>query len=78
MSRKQKLTLSIDPEVVRRAKELARRWDTSVSALVEARLRGLTGSGSADTPLVARLRGALPPEADREEHRRHLTEKHAP
>lgn len=78
MSGKRKLTLSIDPEVIRRAKALARRWDTSVSALVEARLRGLTEGAEADTPLVARLRGVLPPEAGREEHRRHLERKHGP
>ena len=73
---KHKLTLSIDEDVVRRAKRLARQRNTSVSALVEERLRGLTEDRSDSTPLVARLRGALPEDVSREEHRRHLREKH--
>lgn len=76
MPGKQKLTLSIDEDVVRRAKALARRWDTSVSALVEEGLRGLAEDPTADSPLVARLRGVLPGEADRAEYRRHLDEKY--
>lgn len=77
MSGKQKLTLSVDEDVIRRAKALARRWDTSVSALVEARLRGLTEADAEDSPLVARLRGVLPADADRDAYRRHLEEKHS-
>lgn len=77
MTRKQKLTLSIDEEVVRRAKQLARQWDTSVSGLVEQSLRGLAETGrSADPPLVAELRGSLPEDVDREAYRQHLEEKH--
>lgn len=78
MATKKKLTLSIDRDVIRRAKELARQWDTSVSGLVEERLRMLTepdrqpGRG-----LVDRLRGTLPPDVRREEHRERLEEKHA-
>lgn len=78
MPGKQKLTLSIDPEVVRRAKALAREWETSVSSLVEARLRSLTEpTPSGETPIVSRLRGVLPPDVDRREHRGHLEEKHS-
>lgn len=77
MADKKKLTLSIDEDVIRRAKALARRWDTSVSALVERRLRGLSEDTAEDTPLVAKLRGALPEDVDREDHRRHLEEKHS-
>lgn len=76
MSEKKKLTLTISEDVIRRAKELARQWDTSVSGLVEEGLRGLTESRQPDTPLVGELRGSLPPGADREEYRRHLREKH--
>lgn len=76
MAGKKKLTLSIDEDVIRSAKALARRWDTSVSSLVEQRLRGLTEDTSEDAPLVARLRGLLPEGAGRGEHRRHLEEKH--
>lgn len=77
MSSKKKLTLSIDEDVVRRAKALARRWDTSVSALVEHRLRGLTEDTAEETPLVAELRGVLPEDAGRRDHRRHLEEKYS-
>lgn len=78
MATKRKLTLSIDPEVIRRAKELARRWDTSVSGLVEQGLRGLTESHRPEgTPLVEALRGTLPPGVRREEHREALEERHA-
>lgn len=76
MADKKKLTLTISEDVIRRAKELARQWDTSVSGLVEEGLRGLTESREPDTPLVAELRGSLPAEAHREDHRRHLREKH--
>lgn len=76
MAEKRKLTLSVDADVIRRAKALARRWDTSVSAVVEEGLRGLTGERPGATSLVARLRGVLPEHADREDHRRHLEEKH--
>lgn len=73
---KHKLTLSIDEDVVRRAKRLARQRDTSVSALVEERLRGLTEERDESTPLVAELRGSLPEDVSLEEYRRHLEEKH--
>ncbi len=76
MTRKQKLTLSIDEEVIRRAKQLAREWNTSVSGLVEESLRGLAEREGDETPLVAELRGALPEDVSREDHRRHLEEKH--
>lgn len=75
---KDKLTLTVDREVIRRAKELARRWDTSVSGLVEERLRALTEpEGSRDSPLVDGLRGTLPSDVRLEEHREALEEKHA-
>lgn len=77
MADKKKLTLSIDEDVIRRAKALARRWDTSVSALVEQRLRGLSEGTAEDTPLVAELRGVLPEDVGREDHRRYLEEKHS-
>lgn len=76
MSPKKKLTLSIDEDVVRRAKMLADRWDTSVSGLVEQGLRGLTGEQQSETPLVDELRGTLPSDASRDEYRRHLESKH--
>ncbi len=81
MAEKRKLTLSIDEDVIRRAKALARRWDTSVSAVVEQGLRGLAERSSGEErgtggSLVARLRGVLPEDAGRDAYRRHLEEKH--
>ncbi|HKK27406.1 MAG TPA: DUF6364 family protein [Gemmatimonadota bacterium] len=81
MPRKGKLTLSIDRDVIRRAKALARRWGTSVSALVEKRLRGLTDEEpreTSGTSIVSELRGILPRDASVEEHRLHLEQKHSP
>lgn len=76
MASKTKLTLSVDRDVVRRAKELARVWGTSVSSLVEQRLRGLTEPARDGTSLVDELRGTLPSDLDVEAYRRHLEEKH--
>lgn len=85
MADKRKLTLSVDEDVIRRAKTLARRWGTSVSALVEESLRGLAEAGPGEDSeevaggresLVARLRGILPEDAGRDAYRRHLEEKH--
>lgn len=78
MTTKGKLTLSIDRDVIRRAKELARRWDTSVSGLVEERLRSLTDpEHGGEARLVDELRGTLPSDVRLEEHRESLEEKHA-
>lgn len=77
---KSKLTLSVDEKVTERAKEFARRRDTSVSALVErflARLNALDRAAAAElTPIVSRLRGLGRPSGGRAEYRRHLEEKH--
>ncbi|MBX6332396.1 MAG: hypothetical protein IRY91_11165 [Gemmatimonadaceae bacterium] len=77
---KTKLTLSVDGEIVKRAKEFADRHDTSVSALVEDFLRRLEGGArwpaGEGAPIVARLRGLGAPSGGREEYRRHLEEKY--
>lgn len=62
-----KLTLVVDPAVVRRAKAYAALHDTSVSTLVEAFLRNLTAESSTDPgnqpaswpPITRSLFGAL-------------------
>lgn len=56
-----KLTLNVDDDVVRRAKEFAEGRATSVSALVERFLDTLTRmpESEEDTPILRRLRGSL-------------------
>lgn len=72
-----KLTLSVDPQVVKRAKASAKRRGTSLSQLVE-RFLDLWSKGSGEhgeTPVLRRLRGSLSG-ADPAAYRRHLLEKH--
>ena len=67
-----KLTLSVDKNVIERAKRFSRRQRKSLSKLVEGYLRELTGvsSGREDiTPKVAALSGVIPPGAIRGERR---------
>lgn len=73
---KTKLTLSVDPDVVARAKRFSERNQTTVSRLVEEFLSGLEDSVDASTPVSDRLRGVLPTSVSREDHRTHLEEKH--
>lgn len=76
-----KLTLSVDPSVVKRAKDYAARRGTSVSRLVEGYLDVLSRPPVAGdppvTPLLARLRAELKgvnldPDADTAMRRRIL------
>ena len=84
-----KLTLVVDPSVVRRAKSYASSHATSVSALIEAYLRQLTESDRRDItddprswpPLTRRLYASLKTEErqdiDYEKLKlQHLTEKY--
>ena len=84
-----KLTLVVDPRVVRRAKSYASSHDTSVSALIEAYLKQLTESDrdtiSVDPqswpPLTRKLFGSLrgerPQEVDYDRLKtEYLTEKY--
>jgi len=73
---KKKLTLSIDENVIRRAKRFSRRHDTSVSQLVTDFLSGLDDESSEFTPTVSRLRGLLSSDASVEDYHRHLEEKY--
>jgi hypothetical protein len=73
-----KLTISVDAEVIARAKRFAEQHGTSVSALVERYLDLLTQPATVgvDQPKVlARLRGILGG-VDPDEHRRHLERKY--
>lgn len=57
-----KLTLSVDPVVIERAKRYAEIRGTSVSQLVEQMLDVMSATAGADhdaPPVLARLRGAI-------------------
>ena len=74
-----KLTLSVDDEVVQRAKEWAVRQGTSVSRLVEDFLREAAATGEESDgvppPVLRRLRGCLKG-VDVAAHRRHIEAKY--
>ena len=73
-----KLTLSIDDDVVSRAKLYARQRGVSISKMVEAYLDTLatpTAKSSANAPILNRLRGSLR-RADRDDYRKHLAVKY--
>jgi post-segregation antitoxin (ccd killing protein) len=55
---KQKLTVTIDRELVPRAKRFARERGVSVSSLIEGALREMTAD-EADTSFSAKWRGRL-------------------
>ena len=73
---KTKLTLSVDKALIVRAKRFSRRNDTTVSELVSRFLASLDDDRDRAAPITSRLRGVLPADVEREEHRRHLEVKH--
>ena len=73
-----KLTLSIDPSVVVRAKRYAKKSGVSISQMVEAYLDTVTASEAPDresSSFAASFRGILKT-GDREEYRAHLVKKY--
>lgn len=75
-----KLTLSVDDEVVLRAKRYAKQHRASVSEMVEAYLNAVAsprvGPGvKKDTPILRSLRGILK-RADPKDYRRYLENKY--
>jgi hypothetical protein len=72
-----KLTLSVNPAVVSRAKRYAKRQGVSVSRLVEVYLSSISEPPAAVDlpPLVTSLRGILK-KADTEAYRKHLAGKY--
>ena len=73
-----KLTLSVDDEVVSRAKQYAKRRGVSVSEMVEAYLAAVAEPPSSATgaaPILRMVRGVLK-DADIEEYRKHLAAKY--
>ncbi len=73
---RKKLTLSVDEDVIRKAKRYSRRHDTSISRLVTEFLSLLSDEEGFESPVVSRLRGVLPSEVSVDEYRDHLVEKH--
>jgi hypothetical protein len=70
-----KLTLTIDEEVVRRAREYSDARQTSISRLVNSFLAGLTVQEPRDLhPVIQRLAGLLPSDTDEADYYRHLEE----
>lgn len=72
-----KLTLSVNPAVVSRAKRYAKRQGISVSRMVEAYLASVSEQPPPTElpPLVASLRGTLKKAAS-EAYRQHLSKKY--
>jgi hypothetical protein len=72
-----KLTLSVEKDVVSRAKRYAKRQGVSVSEMVEAHLAAVAAPprGPRHSPILHSLRGSLK-KADLEEYRSHLTQKY--
>lgn len=78
MSAKKKLTLSVDEDVIEKARRYSRQHNTSISQLVTTYLRHLDSpSDQAFSPLVQRLRGILPSDTSLDEYRKHWEEKHS-
>jgi hypothetical protein len=72
-----KLTLSVDPDVVQRAKQYAAERGTSVSELVQQYLDLLARPlPASDMPPVLRLLHGAGKGASVDAHRRHLERKH--
>jgi hypothetical protein len=72
-----KLTLSVDPEVIRRAKRVAKQRGTSVSRMVQTYLELVSRSPAVgeDPPVLRRLRGSLKG-ASVDDYHRYLREKY--
>jgi hypothetical protein len=72
-----KLTLSIDEQVVLRAKRYAQARGTSVSRLVETMLHLMSAPAavSGSSPVLGRLRGSLK-RGSVDDYRRHLARKY--
>jgi len=78
MPSKKKLTLSVDEQVIERARRYSVRHKTSISQLVTTYLSQLDSPSDEDfSPLVRRLRGILPRDVELEDYHRYLEEKYS-
>lgn len=71
-----KLTLSVDEDVIDRARRYSQQHNTSISRLVTNYLAQLSSASGAATPIVSRLRGILPSDINLDEYKEHLEEKY--
>ena len=70
-----KLTLSVAPEVVERAKQYAKKRGTSISAIVEAHLKGLASREGEEPPILKSLYGILK-KGSEQDYRHYLERKY--
>lgn len=72
-----KLTLSVDGQVISRAKRYAKQHGVSVSEMVEAYLAAVAAPSppTRDTPILRSLRGSLQ-KGDPSEYKKHLAAKY--
>jgi hypothetical protein len=78
MSSKKKLTLSVDEQVIERARRYSVRHNTSISQLVTTYLSELDSPSDQEfSSLVHRLRGVLSQDVEIEDYHRHLEEKYS-
>jgi hypothetical protein len=71
-----KLTLTIDADVIEKARGYSADHGTSISRLVSQFLARLPARRSRHSPAVERLIGLLPPDVRVSEYHEHLEEKH--
>jgi hypothetical protein len=75
-----KLTLRLDEEFIRRAKEHSRRTGKSLSGMVADYFSTINSGenppATAHAPVVTRLLGSLPAPVEEEDYHRYLEEKH--
>jgi hypothetical protein len=73
-----KLTLSVDDQVISRAKQFAKSHGSSISEMVETYLSSVSGPAprsAGAAPIVNSLRGIIK-SADIEDYRKHLAAKY--
>jgi len=73
---RKKLTLSVEEEVIRKARWFSKKHRTSISSLVSDFLSSLADSDGPGTPIVNRLRGVLRPDVGIEDYHEYLIEKY--
>lgn len=77
---KKRLNITVDADVVERARRYTRRHNTSISGIVSQFLAHLPDEDSEEaedlSPTVRRLLGIAVGGPDREDYRRHLLEKY--